>query len=103
MKKLRANSRGDSYYPMNHYIPLEGNMRKTIFVSLITLILGVGFLAYAQSKPENNAAGNWSGAWTGGSTGKFEMTITKGADGKLSGTLTTHPDQGEGSTVNLKL
>ena len=78
-------------------------MRKTIFVSLIALIFGVGCLAYAQSKPNNSAVGAWAGSWSGNSTGKFEMAITKGADGKLSATVTSHPDQGEGSTFQSKL
>jgi hypothetical protein len=77
-------------------------MRKTILVSLITLIFGIGCIAYAQSKAENDPVGTWSGTWTGGSTGKFEMNITKGANGKLSATLTATPDQGEGFTGPFK-
>ena len=52
LKKLGANSCGDSYYPMNHYIPLEENMRKKMFAWLIMLIFGVGYMAYAQSGRE---------------------------------------------------
>jgi len=77
-------------------------MRKTIFTSLIVLIFGVGYIAYAQSGSGANAAGTWSGSWTGGSSGKFEMTIKKDAAGKLSGTLTTSPDQGQGYTTQFK-
>jgi len=78
-------------------------MRKTIFVSLIMLTLSIGCFAYAaQSKSNNNAAGTWSGTWTGGSSGKFEMTIKKAAGGKLSASITVNPDQGEGYTVPFK-
>ncbi len=75
-------------------------MRKTIFVSLIVLVFGC--FVYAQSKSDGGSAGTWSGTWTGGSAGKFEMTIKKEADGKLSATLTATPDQGDGYTVNFK-
>jgi hypothetical protein len=75
-------------------------MRRTIFVSLIVLIFGC--FAYAQSKSENDPVGTWSGTWSGGSTGKFEMTITKDANGKLSATLTAKPDEGDGFTGPFK-
>jgi hypothetical protein len=78
-------------------------MRKAILGSLIALMFSVCCLAHAQSKSDNNATGTWSGAWTGDSTGKFEMTITKGADGKLSATITSHPDQDETSTWHSTL
>jgi hypothetical protein len=78
-------------------------MRKTVLVSLIALMLSVGCVAYAQSKSDSNPAGTWSGTWTGGSTGKFEMTIAKGADGKLSATMTANSDQGETSNWQSKL
>jgi hypothetical protein len=75
-------------------------MRRTIFVSLIVLVFGC--FAYGQSKSGNNPVGTWSGEWSGGSSGKFEMTIAKDANGKLSATLTTKPDQGEGFTGSFK-
>jgi len=87
-------------------------MRKTMFASLIALIFGIGCLAYAQPKSNKNtagantagvgAAGAWSGAWTGGSSGQLEMAITKGVKGKLSATLTANPNQGDGFTVQAK-
>ncbi|MCI0387411.1 MAG: hypothetical protein MOB07_01400 [Acidobacteria bacterium] len=77
-------------------------MRKTIIVTLIVLIFGVGYMSYAQSRSRNNAAGTWSGSWTGASKGKFEMTIKKDAAGKLSGTLTASPDQGQGYTAQFQ-
>jgi hypothetical protein len=77
-------------------------MRKTMFASLIVLMFGVCCLAYAQSKSGADAAGIWAGTWTGGSTGKFEMTVKKGADGKLAGSLTASPDQGESYTTAFK-
>src|SRR5215813_4626974 len=87
---------------MNHYISPEEKMRKTMFASLIVLIFGVGYIAYAQSRSGANAAGNWSGSYAGGSSGKFEMTIKRDAAGKLSGTLTASPDQRQGYTTQFK-
>jgi len=75
-------------------------MRKMTFALLIVSIFGVGYMAYAQSKSDNNAAGTWSGSWTGGSTGKFEMIIKKDAEGKLTATLSGTPDQGESYTIH---
>ena len=77
-------------------------MRKMTFALLIVSIFGVGYMAYAQSKSDNNAAGTWSGSWTGGSTGKFEMIIKKDAEGKLTATISGTPDQGESYTVQSK-
>lgn len=75
-------------------------MRRTIFVSLI--VLAFACLAYAQSRSGNDPVGTWSGEWTGGSAGKFEMTIAKDANGKLSGTLTAKPNEGEGFSGPFK-
>ncbi len=77
-------------------------MRKTLFAGLIMLIIGAGYLGYAQSRTRNNPAGTWSGSWSGSSTGKFEMTIKRDPSGKFSGTLTATPDQGQGYTAPFK-
>ncbi|MCI0665744.1 MAG: hypothetical protein L0220_32205, partial [Acidobacteria bacterium] len=42
------------------------------------------------------------GAWTGESSGKFEMTFSKNADNKLSGILTAIPDHGDPNTMVAK-
>ena len=75
-------------------------MSKKKFASLIILIFGASIVAYAQSRSGADATGTWSGSWTGGSNGKFEMTIKKDADGKLSATLSGTPDQGESYTIH---
>jgi len=51
---------------------------------------------------DSDAVGAWSGSWEGGSNGKFEMTIAKGPDGKLTGSLTANPAEGGGYTVKFK-
>ncbi len=72
-------------------------MRKSLFVmlSLICFCLAVE----AQTAGDKNLVGAWTGTWTGGSNGTFEMTVTKEADGKLSGKITPKPEGGESYTV----
>ena len=81
-------------------------MRKQLTLSflLVVFCLGIGFAKPTGNLPFDDSAivGTWAGTWTGGSTGKFEMTIKKDADGKLSGTLTAQPDQGDGYTTSFK-
>ena len=82
-------------------------MRKQILYSLPILVL-VACVSYARqadnkkASTDSAAIGTWNGTWQGGSSGKFEMTITKGPDGKLSGSLTAHPAEGDGYTTNFK-
>jgi hypothetical protein len=75
-------------------------MRKSLFVMLPLLCFCLAGLAQApKDAGEKNWVGAWVGTWTGGSTGSFEMTITKGADGKLGGSITPKPEGGESYTV----
>jgi hypothetical protein len=83
-------------------------MHKQLQISLfvILFIAAVALLATqeATARPDDSDAfvGTWEGTWTGGSSGKFGMTISKGAGGKLSGSISPTPDQGEGYTVAFK-
>jgi hypothetical protein len=78
-------------------------MRKTSVVTLLVLLLSVGALVLAgQNSAGSKLAGGWAGTWSGGSAGKFEMTITSAADGKLSATLIATPETGDGSTFQSK-
>ena len=83
-------------------------MRKQFLYSLLVVVM-VACFSYARQvegkKTSSDSAavvGTWSGSWQGGSTGKFEMTISKGADGKLTGSLTAHPADGDGYTAGFK-
>lgn len=40
-------------------------------------------------------AGAWSGTWEGGGSGKFDMTLQVGSDGKLGGEVAVGSDQGD--------
>lgn len=77
-------------------------MRKSAFAMLPLVCLCLMGLALAhQAASEKNLLGTWSGTWTGGSGGSFEMTITKTADGKLGGSITPKPEGGESYTVQF--
>jgi hypothetical protein len=58
--------------------------------------------ASAKSDDSDLLVGTWEGTWSGGSSGNVGMTISKGAGGKLSGSISPKPDQGDGYTVALK-
>lgn len=73
-------------------------MRKSFFVMLFSFCL-MGLALANQPASEKNLFGTWAGTWTGGSSGSFEMTITKSADGKLGGSISPKPDGQEGYTV----
>lgn len=83
-------------------------MYKQAQISLLAILLIAGLVSFAGShtlaRPDDGDAfiGTWEGTWTGGSSGKVGMTIAKGAGGKLSGTISPTPDQGDGYTVSFK-
>src|SRR5262245_4511902 len=78
-------------------------MRKSLFVVLSLFCFCLAVLAQTEKGAgEKNLVGAWSGAWTGGSNGSFEITITKDADGKLGGSVTPKPEGGESYIVSFK-
>src|SRR5262245_51872253 len=79
-------------------------MHKKLLGLMIIPISALCILAATGQKDpsENKLVGKWVGTWTGESNGKFEMTFTKNADEKLSGTLIATPDQGEANTMTAK-
>lgn len=83
-------------------------MQKHLQISLF-LILSVAAVALlgareavARQDGSDAFVGTWEGTWSGGSTGKLEMKISKGAGGKLSGSISPRPDQGDGYTATFK-
>jgi len=80
-------------------------LRRTLSVVVSLLVVfGLGQLAQAQSKDKKADAflGTWSGSWTGGSDGILELTISKGADGTLGGSITPSPSHGDSFTATFK-
>jgi hypothetical protein len=78
-------------------------MCKSLFVVLSLLCFCLAVLAQTQqATSEKNLVGAWTGSWSGGSNGSFEMTITKDTDGKLGGSITPKPEGGESYTASFK-
>jgi len=76
-------------------------MRKTLLAILAMACLCATVAAQAQKATEKDLIGTWAGKWTGGSSGAFELTVTKGADGKLGGSVSPKPDNGDPYTSPL--
>lgn len=48
--------------------------------------------------------GSWAGTWTGdNSSGHFQLTLERGSDGKLTGSIAVSQDGGGGSDYTAKL
>jgi hypothetical protein len=79
-------------------------MYKKLLGLMIILFFTFCLLAAAGQKDasDNKLIGKWVGTWSGGSSGKFEMTVSKNSDGKLAATLIATPDQGEPNTMVAK-
>jgi hypothetical protein len=83
-------------------------MYKQAQIFLLAILLVAGLLSFAGSatlaRPDDSDAfiGTWEGSWSGGSSGNVGMTFAKGAGGKLSGTISPKPEQGDGYTVPFK-
>lgn len=57
-------------------------------------MLGLGVLAFAANGSEY--AGSWKGNWEGmGGAGRFDLTITTEADGKVTGGVSVGADTGD--------
>ena len=54
-----------------------------------------------QKATEKDLIGTWTGKYAGGSTGAFEMTFTKDAEGKLAGSVSPKPDAGDPYTMQF--
>ena len=78
-------------------------MRRILSVVALLAVVGLAGQAQAGSdKKGDGFVGTWSGTWTGGSEGSFEMTISKGTDGKLGGSITPSPVSGETYTSSFR-
>jgi len=76
-------------------------MRNTVLVLVGLVCLCASVAAQEQKVTEKDLIGTWAGNWTGGSTGAFELTVTKAADGKLGGSVSPKPDNGDPYTSPL--
>jgi hypothetical protein len=75
---------------------------------MLVAAAGLGQVALANqeetpsAKDDSAYLGTWSGTWTGGSAGRFEMTISRDASGKLSGSITPSPENGAPYTASFQ-
>jgi hypothetical protein len=76
-----------------------GVMRKTSLVILGLLAFCAAVAAQAPKATEKDLIGTWTGKYAGGTTGAYEMTITKAADGRLGGSVSPKPDTGDPYTT----
>lgn len=75
-------------------------MRKTFFVLVgLALFSAAGAAQTPQKATEKDLIGTWTGRYTGASSGAFEFTITRDAEGKLGGSVSPKPDDGEPYTT----
>ena len=76
-------------------------MGKTLFVLMGMACLCTAVAAQAQKATEKDLIGTWAGKYTGATSGSYEMTINRDAEGKLSGSVSPKPDDGEPYTTPL--
>ena len=67
-------------------------MRKQWLAAAALALLGA--VAVAQTDIAG-FVGNWNGTWEGGGTGRFDLTIENGSDGKSAGGVSVGTEQGD--------
>ena len=73
-------------------------MRKQILatIAMLAVTFGFGQAVAADSASGSEYVGTWVGTWEGaGGAGRFELTLTKGADGKVTGGVSVGQDTGD--------
>ena len=82
------------------YDESEAFMRKTALTILGLIVFSAVATGQAPQKAtEKDLMGTWTGKYAGSTTGAFEMTITKDAEGKLAGSVSPKPDAGDPYTT----
>ena len=77
-------------------------MRKTALTIFGLIVFCAAAAGQAPQKAtEKDLIGTWTGKYAGGSTGAFEMTFTKDAEGKLAGSVSPKPDAGDPYTMQF--
>jgi hypothetical protein len=61
---------------------------------LVTLWFGIRIHAAAAVEGQQYV-GSWTGTWEGGGSGRFDMTLEVGSDGKMTGGVNVGTDQGD--------
>jgi hypothetical protein len=71
---------------------------------LASICLGLA-VAPSRAADGDQYLGSWSGIWAGAdsSSGRFQLTLERGGDGKLAGSIAVTQDGGGGSDYTSKL
>jgi hypothetical protein len=82
-------------------------MRIRLNTALLLLLAGIcfGVVAPASAADADQYLGAWSGTWAGadGSSGHFQLSLERGGDGKLTGSIAVSQDGGGASDYTAKL
>lgn len=82
-------------------------MRIKLNTAVLLLLAGIcfGVAAPAGAADPDQYLGVWSGTWAGadGSAGHFQLSLERGGDGKLTGSIAVSQDGGGGSDYSAKL
>ncbi len=70
--------------------------KKVGLILKVFLLLCVGLSALSvAADSDSQFAGIWTGSWEGGGTGKFDVTLVAGSDGKLAGSVNVGAEGGD--------
>jgi hypothetical protein len=77
---------------------------KTGFWLLLASVMFSACIAPAMAADGDQYLGSWAGTWAGqdGSSGHFQLTLQRGADGKLGGSIAVSQEGGSDYTAPLK-
>jgi hypothetical protein len=72
------------------------NARIGIVAAALLASLWLGLQIHAAAAVEGEQyVGSWTGTWEGGGSGRFDMTLELGSDGKITGGVNVGTDQGD--------
>src|SRR5580698_10753856 len=67
-----------------------------VAVVMLTLICAAGQISLASAADGDQYIGIWKGTWEGaGAGGRFDLTFTRGSDGKLAASVSVGTDMGD--------
>jgi hypothetical protein len=70
--------------------------RISIVAAALLATLWFGLQIHAAAAVEGQQyVGSWTGTWEGGGSGRFDMTLELGSDGKMTGGVSVGTDQGD--------
>src|SRR5579864_2387041 len=83
-----------------HSPPLGHNMRPQKFavvaIMMLAIIGAVAERGVASAAEGDQVVGTWKGTWEGaGAGGRFDLTFSRGSDGKLAASVSVGTDMGD--------